>query len=120
MLLHTLPHPLLEEPIGDNDDDDATCAVCYVSTRETQLMLPAKTSCPTSWTREYYGYLMSGINQNSGRSSFICVDRAYEPVPGSQGHRNGGHLHPVEAICGTMQCPPYVNYKELTYAVCTK
>ena len=24
------------------------------------------------------------------------------------------------AICGTMQCPPYVNYKELTCAVCTK
>ena len=28
-------------------NNDATCAVCYVSSRETQLMLPAKTSCPT-------------------------------------------------------------------------
>ena len=109
-----------ENPIGGNDDDDATCAVCYVSTRETELMLPAKTSCPASWTREYYGYLMSGPIGNSGRSSFVCVDRAYEPVPGSQGHRNGAHLNHVEAICGTMQCPPYVNYKELTCAVCTK
>ena len=31
-------------PIGGTGNDDATCAVCYVSTRETQLMLPAKTS----------------------------------------------------------------------------
>ena len=60
-----------EQPIGDNDDDDVTCAVCYVSTRETELMLPAKTSCPDTWTREYYGYLMSGPIGNSGRSSFI-------------------------------------------------
>ena len=83
-------------------------------------MLPAKTSCPESWTREYYRYLMSGNIGDSGRSSFVCVDREYEPVPGSQEHRNAGHLYHVEAICGTMQCPPYVNYKELTCAVCTK
>ena len=39
-----------EHPIGGTGttNDDATCAVCYVSTRETELMLPAKTSCPTS------------------------------------------------------------------------
>jgi hypothetical protein len=111
-----------EHPIGGTGttNDDATCAVCYVSTRETQLMLPAKTSCPTSWTREYYGYLMSAYRGDSGRSSFICVDGAYEPVHGSQGQRNAGHLFHVEAICGTMQCPPYANYKELTCAVCTK
>ena len=57
---------------------------------------------------------------DSGRSSFICVDRAFEPVPGSQGHRNSGHFYHVEAVCSTMQCPPYVNYKELTCAICTK
>ena len=41
-----------EHPIGGATNDDATCAVCYVSTRETQLMLPAKTSCLASWTRD--------------------------------------------------------------------
>ena len=94
-------------------------AMCR-STRETQLMLPAKTSCPEFWTREYYGYLMSGRILNVGRLSFVCVDGAYEPVPGSQGNRAAGHFYHVEAVCGTMQCPPYVNYKELTCAVCTK
>jgi hypothetical protein len=23
------------------------------------IMIPAKTQCPSSWTREYYGYLMT-------------------------------------------------------------
>ena len=26
------------------------CAVCYVSTRATAVMIPAKTECPSSWT----------------------------------------------------------------------
>ena len=32
--------------------------IVHISTHETVLMIPAKTCCPTSWTREYYGYLM--------------------------------------------------------------
>ena len=108
-----------ENPIGGTTDNDATCAVCYVSTRETQLMLPAKTSCPTSWTREYHGYLMSEHDIHK-RTSFVCVDGAFEAVPGSQGHGSSGHFYHVEAACGTMPCPPYVDYKELTCAVCTK
>ena len=34
------------------------CAVCYTSTKVVQLMIPAKTACPTSWTVEYVGYLI--------------------------------------------------------------
>ena len=109
-----------EHPIGGTGNDDATCAVCYASRRETVLMVPARTSCPSSWTREYFGYLMSANRRDSGRSSYICVDRAYEPVHGSQGQTDAGHLYHVEATCNSMPCPPYVNYKELTCVVCTK
>ena len=35
------------------------CAVCYVPTRAATIMIPAKTTCPVSWTREYSGYLTS-------------------------------------------------------------
>ena len=51
-----------EVPVGytsTKQDHDAMCAVCFISTRETVLMVPAKTSCPTSWTKEYQGYLMA-------------------------------------------------------------
>jgi hypothetical protein len=39
--------------------------------------------------------------RNSGRSLFICVDGTYEPVHGSQGQRDAGHLYHVEAVCGS-------------------
>ena len=38
---------------------NAPCAVCQVSTRSFYLMLPARYACPSSWTREYHGYLVS-------------------------------------------------------------
>ena len=111
-----------EGPVGHvstKQDHDGTCAVCYVSTRETVLMVPAKTSCPTSWTKEYGGYLMAE-GKNNGRSTFICVDSAFESAPGSQGHAPATDLYHVEAACNGLPCPPYVNYKELTCAVCTR
>ena len=42
-----------QNPLQGSHDHNVPCAVCYASTRETVLMIPAKTSCPTSWTREY-------------------------------------------------------------------
>ena len=108
-----------EAPIGGTGNDDARCAVCYVSTRETVLMIPAKTSCPPNWTREYHGYLMSEEHRY-GRTNYVCVDSSFEAVPGSQGHVPSGHFYHVEATCSSMPCPPYVNHKELTCVVCTK
>ena len=31
----------------------APCAVCYVHTRSTKVMIPARTECPSGWTKEY-------------------------------------------------------------------
>ena len=47
-------------PLSAFNNHNVPCAVCYVSTRGTVLMIPAKTTCPSSWTLEYNGYLMSG------------------------------------------------------------
>ena len=41
-----------QHPIQGSHDHNVPCAVCAVSTREMVLMIPAKTSCPTSWTRD--------------------------------------------------------------------
>ena len=52
------------------------CAVCYVPTRAATIMIPAKTTCPVSWTKEYTGYLTSeGDNpsdSNNYQSSYNC------------------------------------------------
>ena len=96
------------------------CAVCYVATRETMLMIPAKATCPTSWTREYYGYLLTGYKNSAGRTTFECVDRNSESVPGSAADDDEVYMLHVEATCEGIPCPPYNTEKELNCVVCTK
>ena len=108
-----------ESPINGRQDDNVPCAVCHSSKRASVMMIPAKTSCPATWTREYYGYLMSD-HRNHHRSEFVCVDQAQESVPGSQGSKDCATLYHVEAHCNGMPCPPYDPEKELMCVVCTK
>ena len=110
-----------EHPVVGTYEHNVPCAVCYASTRVAVFMLPARTSCPTGWTREYYGYLMSSNQSGSHyRTSFECVDKDQESLPGSQANTNGAVFYHVEANCNGLPCPPYNNYKELNCAVCTK
>ena len=108
-------------PFTNNlNDNDAPCVVCYVKSRSTQLMLPARNDCPLGWTEEYHGYLMAGHRSHGHSTSFLCIDGDAESVQGSQANRDGALLYLVEAQCGWLPCPPYVSGGELTCAVCTK
>ena len=98
---------------------DPPCAVCHVSNRTAVYMVPAKYTCPTGWTREYYGYLMAERNIHH-RSQFTCVDIAFKSVAGSSADRNGVLFYFVEGRCGTLPCPPYDETREFSCAVCTK
>ena len=42
-----------EVPVRGSQNHDVPCAVCFVFTRESVLMIPAKSSCSSSWTRKY-------------------------------------------------------------------
>ncbi|XP_065903527.1 short-chain collagen C4-like isoform X2 [Dysidea avara] len=98
---------------------DVLCAVCYVAIRSAMYMIPAKHTCPTGWTTEYNGYLMSE-HRSDPRSVFSCVDKLLKAVPGSTSIQEGIIFTPIEVQCGTLPCPPYEGTKELTCAVCTK
>ena len=98
---------------------DVPCAVCHVSNRTAVYMVPAKYTCPSGWTREYYGYLMAE-RYTHRRSQYTCVDTAFKSVPGSSTNENGLLFYFVEGRCGSLPCPPYDNTKELSCAVCTK
>ncbi|XP_068731400.1 uncharacterized protein [Montipora capricornis] len=102
------------------DDHDAPCVVCFVTSRGSMLMMPARNDCPSGWTDEYHGYLMTAYHGHRHSSDFICVDGDPEYVPGSHANKNGALLHPVEGRCGSLPCLPYVSGRELTCAVCTK
>ena len=104
-------------------DHDVPCAVCYVATRNTVLMIPGRYTCPQNWTQEYYGYVMterSAHSSHKGRTTFECVDAAPETIFGGHADHNGVLFHFVEPRCGSLPCPPYEEEKELTCAVCSR
>ncbi len=102
-------------------DHNVPCAVCYVSTRVSSLMLPARMECPTTWNLEYTGYLMSAYRTDGHyRTMFECVDQSPDKVLGSALSTDGALFYHVEANCNGLPCGPYDPQKELTCAVCTK
>ena len=46
-------------------------------------MIPAKITCPASWTLEYAGYLMAEYYNHKNNVVYECVDKDAEAVPGS-------------------------------------
>ena len=100
-------------------DHDAPCAVCHTESRGSQLMIPGRNICPSGWTLEYKGYIMSE-SQGHRRTQYICVDGNAESTTRSHTNHNGALLYFVESHCGSLPCPPYATGKELTCAVCTK
>ena len=107
------------QPLHSVNNHNVPCAVCHSSTRASVIMIPARLSCPSTWTLEYSGYLMSEYYAYH-RSSTECVDKNPEAVSGCAGNTNGALFHHMEATCNCILCPPYVAEKELTCAVCTK
>ena len=99
-------------------DHDVPCAVCRLTNRGTQVLFPANNECPDNWTKEYKGYLMSA-HYTFGRQQAVCVDEAPEAIPGSQANVNGALLYLMEAGCGSLQCTPYVDGREIQCTICS-
>ena len=108
-------------PLNHLASFDAPCAVCRVTGRGTVLMIPAKTTCPTNWTTEYRGYLMSSQFQHVRQTEYTCLDESPEIRPGTEEYNPGGTFDVVEVRCtsGKLPCPPYSNGDELACVVCT-
>ena len=74
---------------GSIEHHEAPCAVCYTPRRNTKITIPARTSCPSSWTREYYGYLMTAAQYSNQKSKVLFVLMLLQThtlldMPGSQ------------------------------------
>lgn len=82
-------------------------------------MIPARNRCPGGWTLEYYGYLVGGHHGHTAASEFICLDGEPETVDDGEPDYDGKLFYFVEAVCGTLKCPPYISGRELTCAVCS-
>ena len=63
---------------------------------------------------------MAGSYAHAAGSQYTCVDSDPDTVQGGQGNKNGKLFYLVEARCGSLKCPPYVEGRELVCAVCSK
>ena len=112
-------YELFDGPNANVSNYNAPCSVCYVPTQATSIMVPTKPTCPPSWTREYYGYLMTehGIHH---RSTYTCIDNTPEIIPCTLRplHTNGLTLiYYTVTDCLGLSCPPYENGHILSCAV---
>ena len=101
-------------------DQDVPCALCHMTTRGAVFMLPGRYECPSGWTQEYHGYLVTAHHDISHRTMFECMDIEPEKVDGGHANHDGALFYHVEPRCGSLPCPPYDSTKEMTCVVCSK
>ncbi|XP_052807593.1 uncharacterized protein LOC128236638 [Mya arenaria] len=103
-------------------EHDVPCALCH-SSRPATVMIPGRNQCYPGWTLEYSGYLVSGRNQGTydvSATNYACLDTVPESEFGDNQNNNGKLMVLVEAQCGSLKCPPYVQNREITCVVCSK
>lgn len=102
------------------NNHNVPCAVCYTDGRSTAMRFPAMLQCPDGWSEEYHGYLMAGYHSHKGKMQPVCLDEAPEAAESGQADENGAVFYNVEAHCGSLPCPNYINGRELTCVVCSR
>ena len=70
-------------------DHNPPCAVCYLPMKTVKLMIPARITCPLSWTIEYKGYLMAEWYNHKRNAVYECVDENPESIAGSSDSTSG-------------------------------
>lgn len=95
--------------------------VCVEHCLLKQTLLVARKSCYKGWRLEYDGYLMAGYHKHKAGTLYKCVDKDPDTAPGfkSSTNQDGYLFYAVEARCGSLNCPPYTEGRELTCAVCS-
>ena len=91
-----------------------------VLNKKKRIKFSARKTCFNGWNLEYRGYLMAGYHAHPAGSMFTCIDGHPDTLHGGQANVDGKLFYPVEARCGPLKCPPYVEGRELICAVCSK
>ena len=68
-------------------------------------MIPAKISCPKTWTTEYQGYIMAEHFTHKYNPVYECVDKDAESIPRTVANTNGALFYNVQAQCNGLLCP---------------
>ncbi|OWF51101.1 short-chain collagen C4-like [Mizuhopecten yessoensis] len=102
-------------------NEEVPCAVCRSTSFVSSVMIPARTTCYSGWTKAYSGSLASGSYAHVAASQYVCVDENPQPVVGGADRDDNGKMFlGVKAFCGSLRCPPYQQDKFLSCVVCMK
>ena len=63
---------------------------------------------------------MAGYYGHTAGSMYTCVDGNPDTLHGGKADKNGRLFYLVEARCGSLKCPPYVEGREIVCTVCSK
>lgn len=63
---------------------------------------------------------MAGYYLQEAGATYTCVDNHPDTLHGGSTDKNGKLFYLVEAVCGSLKCPPYVKGRELVCVVCSK
>ena len=112
MLGQSAPYP------SSLDSKLAPCVVCAAERKSTTVMIPARNDCPTGWSLEYHGHLLSSHYATDKKSQSLCFDDNIEGLnpTGTSGH----HLYRVGVDVGYGLPSSFPSARELTCAVCSK
>ncbi|VDI76770.1 Hypothetical predicted protein, partial [Mytilus galloprovincialis] len=110
-----------EEAILRTDaiNEDIPCAVCKSVNTHISLIIPGRETCYQGWKKEYNDLLASDHFAYSA-SSYICVDKQPEYVPGGQENKDGRRLYFTSTKCGSLSCPPYRDNQAVNCVVCSQ
>ncbi|KAK7096787.1 uncharacterized protein [Littorina saxatilis] len=102
---------------GHSNHEVAPCSVCLAA-QSTTIMVPATLACPSGWTPQYTGHLVSG-HKTHYATEYVCLDGSSEVF--STNITNTGLLfYYVINMCGNLPCPPFIENRVLTCVVCSK
>ena len=94
----------------------ANCSVCNARGRDSVVMIPGWTDCPSGWRKEYRGYLMAP-KKDLHRAEYVCVDAKPELSAGTGW--KVGYLNFVDTYCAALNCGKYKKDLELSCVVCS-
>ena len=97
------------------------CSACHATLRRSQMMIRGWKVCPSGWTVEYRGYLLSPHKVNAAqRKQVICVDEKAEQDVTKSSTGAGATLVGLGRFCKSFPCKKPYRRHLLPCAVCTK
>ncbi|XP_069134317.1 uncharacterized protein [Argopecten irradians] len=89
-------------------NEEVPCAVCRPKSFASSVMIPARTTCYSGWTKAYGGSLASGNHRYNAATEYVCMDENDQAVVGGADRNDDSYLfYEVKAFCGSLRCPPY-------------